>query len=114
MVRQSRNRIPNHDDKKAWYVDVRCAAAHVKSMRSADSSDLSPIFKFTASEGPEDDLEQTTIIPNESMVDKLAPANGESFSRDAIAVVSLPYIHVRDDESSVCVNISLRHLHALA
>ena len=48
------------------------------------------------------------------MLDKLAPANGESFSRDAIAVVSLPYIHVCDDESSVYVNISLRHLHALA
>ena len=109
MVRQSRSRTPNHDDKKAWYVDVRCAAAH-----DVYSSDHSPIFKFTASEGPEDDLEQTTIIPNENMLDKLVPANDESFSRDAIAVVSLPYIHVRDDESSVCVNISLRHLHALA
>lgn len=109
MVRQSRSRTPNHDDKKTWYVDVRCAAA-----RDVYSSDHSPIFKFTASEGPEDDLDQTTIIPNENMLDKLAPANDESFSRDAIAVVSLPYIHVRDDESSVCVNISLRHLHALA
>ena len=95
-----------HDGKKAWTVDVAAS-----SMRSADSRDYRPLFKFTACEGPEKNREKTTIVPNENVLEKLSPVDGKHFSRDGIADVCLSHIHVRDDESSVFVNISPKHLH---
>jgi hypothetical protein len=70
-----------------------------------------PHFNFTACESPESQLIDVTDIPNEEILSKLAPIDGAPFARDGVAVVNFPYIHVREDESSIAMNISLEHFH---
>ena len=72
------------------------------------------MFNFTACESPENDLQKSVEVANKDILSKLAPVDGAPFSREGISVVGLPYIHVRDDESSISVNISLEHFHALS
>lgn len=105
---------------KAWTVNVACpikmkrgGGVEFCSLEDGEIDTHRPLFNFTACESPENNLKKTTTIPSENILDKLAPVDGTPFSRDGIAVVCLPYIHVRDDESSVSVNISLEHFHAL-
>jgi hypothetical protein len=70
-----------------------------------------PNFNFTACESPESNLKDITEIENINILDKLAPADGEPFARDGVAVVSFPYLHIKQDESSISVCMSLEHFH---
>lgn len=105
---------------KAWTVNVACpikmkrgGGVEFCTLEDGEIDTHRPVFNFTACESPENNLKKTTPISNESILDRLAPVDGTPFSREGIAVVCLPYIHVRDDESSISVNISLEHFHAL-
>lgn len=105
---------------KAWTINAACPVKMKRgggvefcALEDGEIDTHRPLFNFTACESPENNLRKTTPIPSENILDKLAPVDGNPFSRDGIAVVCLPYIHVRDDESSVSVNISLEHFHAL-
>jgi hypothetical protein len=70
-----------------------------------------PNFNFTACESPESNLKDITEIENINILDKLSPADGEPFARDGVAVVSFPYMHIKQDESSISVCMSLEHFH---
>ena len=88
----------------------------------------SPVFTFTACEGPEYDLSRYEEIKNINMLRKvvvdrkhpqadvpvLGPEKGEKFSREGIAVISLRFVHIRDDESQISVNMTLEHIHTFA
>lgn len=105
--------------EKSWMVNIACPikmkrGGGVEFHAAEDGEIARPVFNFTACESPETDLQNSAEIPNEEILAKLAPVDGAPFSREGIAVVSLPYIHVRDDESSISVNLSLEHFHALA
>jgi hypothetical protein len=108
----------NYD--KAWTINVSCpiqmkrgGGVEFCTLEDGEIDRNCPVFNFTACESPENNLKDVSEIPKDMILDKLAPKEGTPFSREGISVVSLPYVHVRDDESSISVNVSLEHFHAL-
>ena len=106
---------------KSWMVNIACpikmkrgGGVEFHPMEEGDTLATNPVFNFTACESPENDLQKSVEVANKDILSKLAPVDGAPFSREGISVVGLPYIHVRDDESSISVNISLEHFHALS
>lgn len=106
---------------KAWTVNVSCPikmkrGGGVEFHPSEDGelhSPARPVFNFCVHESPENNMKNVTVVNNEEILQRLAPVDGAPFSREGVAVVCLPYFHVRDDESAISVNVSLEHFHTL-
>jgi len=85
-----------------------------------------PQFTFSVCSGPENDLTKSEDIANINMIRKVVvnPKAPDAevlvfgpdplttpFSREGVAVISLRFIHIRDDESQISVNMTLEHFH---
>jgi hypothetical protein len=79
---------------------------------NADGSRGDPVFDFTLVESPERDFRKAEEVPNDLILSSFGPTDRTPFSRTGIAVLTLPFIHVRDDESQMSVNLCLDHFHA--
>jgi hypothetical protein len=103
---------------KAWMVNLKAPVSMDKQGKVIyhPSSDTAvapaPVFTFSACEGPEYDLSRSEDIENSEMLRLMGPEKGQPFSREGVAVISFRYMHVRDDESQVSVNMTLEHFHA--
>jgi hypothetical protein len=108
--------------EKAWLINLAASTKwkkagevlYHKDPETDENMRQSPVFDFTVCEGPEHDFSMAEDIPNEKLLALFGPAPGEPFTREGVAVVSLQYIHVRDDETQISVNMSLEHFHAFS
>jgi hypothetical protein len=107
---------------RAWMVNLSASTKMKKAGEVLYNADPetgepmrhAPVFDFTVCEGPEHDFGAAVEIPNDKILSRFSPSNGEPFTREGVAVVSLPYIHVNETEAQISVNMSLEHFHAFA
>ena len=114
---------------KSWMVNVNAPIitkagkpVFLEVQRSVDSDggalkkmEKVPNFDFSLHEGPEFDLSSYEEIKKEDVIARFGPtADSPVFSREGVAVITLRYIHVRDDETQISVNMTLEHFHAFS
>ena len=87
------------DFEHSWTLNTNCGVrsemGNHQFHTNPDGTRGDPVFDFTLVESPERDFRKAEEVNNEEILAKFAPVDRAPFSREGIAVISLPFIHVR-------------------
>ena len=99
------------DFDKAWTINANASIKNDMGTPMYHDSGA-PVFDFSLVEGPERALRKAVEIENQDILTMFGPVDKKPFSREGVPIISVPFIHVRDDESQISVHVCLEHFHA--